>query len=335
VNLVYSKNRTKVEELAEGFDYIRLWTDAKGGAVTRVGDEIGQIVDDILVRVDDPSSPYHGWPIIDDEGWDDSDNWEKYMDPGDQTAVIGNFNPDFMIGMQTGLSYKKWTLNASLDWRAGGQFISQTFRYGESDLHTQRWMDRTVNINDLSGSEMAQYLKDNADQYLSPDGEFFVVVGGPTTEHGGLQHTEDGITLNDGVFMPGVEGFYDDNGKFVMVRENLGDTGTPLIRYQDFYGWSYSRNAMFDADFIKLREISIAYDIGAIPSVGFQNMTVSLYSRNIILWTKAGIGVDPERAFQAESGNQGNSSIQFKQGIERYNVAPWTIPVGIKLSVNF
>lgn len=335
LNFVFSKNRTKVEELAEGFDYIVLWTDAKGGAVTRVGDEIGQIVDDVLLRVEDPNSEYYGWPILDDEGWDDSDNWENYMEPGDNTAVIGNFNPDFIVGMQTSLSYKNWTLSASLDWRVGGQFVSQTLRYGESDLHSQRWIDRTLKLNDMSGAEIAQYLRNHADQYLSPDGEFFVVVGGPTAGYGGLPHTEDGISLNDGVFMPGVEGDYDENGNFVMVKEHLGDEGTPTVRYQDFYGWGYTRNAMFDADFIKLREISVTYQLPPLKSIGINNASVSLYSRNIILWTKAGIGIDPETAFQAESGNQGNSSVQFKQGIERYNVRPWTIPVGIKLNVNF
>ena len=186
----------------------------------------------------------------------------------------------------------------------------------------------------MSGAEMAQYLRDHADEYLSPDGEFFVVVGGPTAEYGGLPHTEDGITLNDGVFMPGVEGYYDDSGNFIMVKEHLGDTGTPTIRYQDFYGWNYTRNATFDADFIKLREISIAYQLPPMKSLGISNASISLYSRNIILWTKAGIGIDPETAFQAESSTQGGG-IQFKQGIERYNVNPWTIPVGIKLNVSF
>ncbi|MEN8117238.1 MAG: SusC/RagA family TonB-linked outer membrane protein [Bacteroidota bacterium] len=335
VNLVFSRNRTTIEELAEGFNYLRLWTDAKGGAVTRVGDEIGQIVDRELVRVNDPDSPYHGWPIIDDEGWEDSNKWENLInDPDAELPVIGNFNPDFMLGLQTTLSYKKWTLSANFDWRVGGQFVSQTFRYGESDLHTQRWMDKTLMLNDMSGAEMAQYLRDNAANYLSPDGEFFVIVGGPTEETGGLQHTEGGITLNDGVFMPGVEGYYDDNGNFIMVAEHLGEEGTPLIRYQDFYGWSFTRNATFDADFIKLREISVAYDLGSIKSFGIQNASLSLYSRNIILWTKAGINIDPETAFQAEGGVQG-SGIQFKQGIERYNVTPWSVPIGIKLNVSF
>ncbi len=334
VNLTYSKNRTKVEELSEGFNYITLWTDAKGGAVTWVGEEIGNIIDKKMLRVEDKNSPYYGWPIVDEEGWDSSDGtWEK---DGKRVApVIGNFNPNFIMGLQTSLSYKKWTLTANFDWRSGGQFVSQTLRYGESDLHSQRWIDRTVKINNMSPAQMAQYLRDNADKYLSPGGEFYVVVGGPTKETGGLPHTEGGITLNDGVFMPGVEGDYDENGNFIAVAEHLGDEGTPTIRYQDFYGWDYTRTATFDADYIKLREISLAYQLPSLKSIGIQNASISVYSRNIILWTKAKIGIDPEMAFQPEAGVQGMSGIQFKQGIERFNVAPWTIPVGFKLNVTF
>ncbi len=221
VNFVFSRNRTRVDELSEGFNYVTLWTDAKGGAVTWVGEDIGNIIDKKMLRVEDKSSEYYGWPIVDDEGWDNSDGtWEK---DGKRVApVIGNFNPDFTAGMQTVLSYKKWSLSASLDWRVGGQFVSQTLRYGESDLHSQRWIDRTVKINNMSDQEMAQYLKDHADQYLSPDGEFFVVVGGPTAEYGGLEHTEGGITLHDGVFMPGVEPLYDDEGNITGYKEHLG-----------------------------------------------------------------------------------------------------------------
>ncbi|MEL7589464.1 MAG: SusC/RagA family TonB-linked outer membrane protein [Prolixibacteraceae bacterium] len=332
LNFVYSRNRTRVEELTTGFNYITLWTDAKGGAVTWVGEEIGNIIDKKMLRVEDKNSEYYGWPIIDDEGWDSSDGtWEK---DGKRVApVIGNFNPDFTMGIQTTLNYKKWTFSASLDWRKGGQFVSQTLRYGESDLHTQRWIDRTVKINNIS--DVPAYLKQHADQYLSPEGMFFVVVGGPTQETGGFEHEESGITLHDGVFMPGVVGDYDDNGNFIAQYENLGGPETQYIRYQDFYGWDYTRTATFDADFVKLREISISYQLPPLKSLGIQNASVSLYSRNIILWTKAGINIDPEMAFQPESSVQGNGGIMFKQGIERFNVSPWTIPVGIKLNVSF
>jgi TonB-linked SusC/RagA family outer membrane protein len=332
VNFVYSRNRTKIEELSAGFNYITLWTDAKGGAVTWIGEEIGNIIDAKLVRVEDKTSPYYGWPILDDEGWDNTDSKWQDADGKRIAPVIGNFNPDFTLGIQTSLSYKKWTLSASFDWRKGGQFVSQTLRYGESDLHTQRWIDRTVKVTGIT--DIPAFLKANADKYLSPDGEFFVVVGGPTQETGGLEYTEDGITLHDGVFMPGVVGDYDDDGKFIADYENLGGPETPLIRYQDFYGWSYTRTATFDADYLKLREISITYQLPSLKSIGIQNASFSIYSRNIILWTKAGINIDPEMAFQPEGGKQG-SGIQFKQGIERFNVYPWTIPVGFKLNVNF
>ncbi|HVW61954.1 MAG TPA: hypothetical protein VHC48_18010, partial [Puia sp.] len=65
-----------------------------------------------------------------------------------------------------------------------------------------------------------------------------------------------------------------------------------------------------------------------------QGISVGLYSRNLILWTKAKAGIDPELAFQFQTSPQSNGS-QFRQGIERYNVNPWTIPLGVKLNVRF
>lgn len=58
-----------------------------------------------------------------------------------------------------------------------------------------------------------------------------------------------------------------------------------------------------------------------------QNASIAIFSRNIILWTKAGINIDPESAFQSTSGT-------LAQGVERYNIQPWSIPMGIKLSLS-
>ena len=69
--------------------------------------------------------------------------------------------------------------------------------------------------------------------------------------------------------------------------------------------------------------------------IGLQNLSFALTSRNIMLWTKAKIAIDPETAFQPESGNVGDGTSMFKQGIERYNVNPWTIPIGFKLNFGF
>ena len=334
MGFVFTRNRTRIMELAEGMDFLQLWGDAKGGAYTWLGEEIGNIIDRAMVRVDDPNSPYNGWPIIDDGGFEDSDNTLQDEDGNRVAPIIGNFNPDFNIGMTTSASYKNWSISMNFDWRKGGQFVSQTHRYGESDMHTQRWLD---NIHDFSNvGDVPTYLKENADQYLSPDGEFYVLVGGPTSAEGGYPVEDGGITLNDGVFMPGVIGDYDDEGNFVLVSENLGGPGTVYTPYYDHYGWDFTRTSTFDSDYVKLREVSLTYSIPKqmIQRIGLQNMSISLFSRNIILWTKAGIGIDPEQAFQPESSQQ-TSGIQFKQGIERFNVNPWAIPVGFKLSVSF
>lgn len=335
MGFVFGRNRTKVMELAPGMKSVTFWTDARGGAITWLGEEIGNIIDAAMVRVDDPSSPYHGWPIIDNSGFEDSDRNREDADGKRIAPIIGNFNPDFTLGMTTSASYKNWSISMNFDWRKGGQFVSQTHRYGESDMHTQRWLDKMHDFSDVG--DVPTYLKNNADKYLSENGEFYVLVGGATAETGGYPYTEGGITLNDGVFMPGVQGDYDANGNFVAVAENLGGPGTVYTRYQDHYGWDFTRTATFDADFLKLREISLTYTIPnkAIQRIGLQNVAVSLFSRNIILWTKADIGIDPEMAFQQEADNQGRSGIQFKQGIERFNVSPWAIPIGFKLNVSF
>lgn len=331
MSFIFNTNVSKIVDLPEGTPFIRLWNDARGGAYSWEGDEIGQIVDARMVRIEDPNSEYFGWPVIDQGGFESSDRTLQDADGNRVADVIGNFNPDFNAGMTTSISYKNFTLSMNFDWRKGGQFVSQTYRYNESDMRTQRWLDKLV---DLSGvDDVPGFLRANADQYLSPDGDFYVLVGGPTAEMGGLEHTEGGITLNDGVFMPGV--IVDDDGN--IIGENLGGPGTITTRYQDHYGWDFTRNATFDADFVKLREISFTYALPNkyLKSIGFTKASISLFSRNIILWTAADIGIDPEVAFQPSTGGVGDTGVLFKQGIERYNANPFAIPVGVRLNFGF
>lgn len=321
VNINFSRNRTIIEKLTTGMDHYVLWTESKGGAWTYVGQQIGDLYDRKLVTVEDKKSPYYGYPILDEDG-----SWQDYGGGQSNAVKIGNFNPKFTMGLQTSVSYKGFTLSASFDWRNGGDFISQTYRYTESDLHSQRFLDNTIKYSGPQ-TELPQYLKDHAATDITGG---IHIVGGPTKALGGFAHTEGGITLNDGVFNPGVIEVTDAQGNFIKYQENLGGPGTKYIRYQDNYPWSFNKAAMFDASFIKLREVSLAY---AIPSnftrsIGIQHASVSVFSRDIILWTKAKIGIDPERAFQPSGSG-------FEQGIEFYNNLPWIIPVGVKLSVGF
>jgi hypothetical protein len=81
-----------------------------------------------------------------------------------------------------------------------------------------------------------------------------------------------------------------------------------------------------------LREIALNYQVPRkiTQNWGIQDVNLSVYSRNIMLWTKnPGMGVDPERAYQSVAGGS------FKHGVERYNAEPWVIPFGFKLSFSF
>lgn len=325
----FYKNSTIIKSLSEGLDFYTLWTDAKGGAWTYVGETIGDIYDRELVTVEDQSSPYYGYPILDSDG-----SWQDINATKTKTK-IGNFNPDFILGMQTSLTYKKLSLNMTFDWRKGGDFVSQTYRYGESDLKSQRFLDNLINPNGLSGAALRDYLVSNEDDMIRINGNDFHIVGGPTAEYGGFPFEYGGNTYDYAVFNPGVLATYNENGEIEGYTENLGGAGTKYIPYGDNYPWSFTKAALFDASFVKLREISFAYDISGnvTEKLGLQNASFSVYSRNIILWTAAGIGIDPEMAFQPQAGTQAGT--QFKQGIERYNVTPWVIPVGFKLNLTF
>ncbi|GGH47948.1 SusC/RagA family TonB-linked outer membrane protein [Dyadobacter endophyticus] len=327
INANWSKNRTIIKSLSDGLEFYTLWTDAKGGAWTYVGDKIGDIYDAELVTVQDKSSPYYKYPILDENG-----SWQS-VSASKTRNKIGNFNPDFTMGLQTSVSYKGFSLNMSFDWRQGGDFVSQTYRYGESDLKSQRFLDNLINPNGMTGDQLRNYLVEN--NKVVVNGNKFNIVGGPTKAYGGFPFEYGGNTYDYAVFNPGVIAQYNEAGEITGYTENLGGKDTKYIPYGDNYPWDFTRAATFDASFIKLREVSLGYDLPStfVKRLGLQNANVAVYSRNIILWTKAKIGIDPEQAFQQESGAQAGT--QFKQGIERYNVTPWVMPIGFKIGLTF
>jgi hypothetical protein len=329
VSANFSRNRTRVIEIAEGIDVIKFWEDARGGAWSYVGDEIGAIYDAEVITVTDKNSPYYGYPILDEGDLEWGAVEMRYT-----KNKIGNYNPRFIMGFRSSLSYKAFSLNMTVDWRNGGQFISQTQRYMAEDGSSQIWLDNLIHPGGRTGRELRDWLVQNEDKYIRNG---FHVVGGPTKEYGGFRENFSGVYVNDGIFVPGVWAKDDGEGGVTYI-ENLGEDGTVIVPYVVSYPWGFAKPSMFDSDCVKLREISLSYSVprDVVNRLRFiHDIALSLYSRNIILWTKAKSGIDPERAFQAESSTGGTRGTQFKQGIERFNLEPWVIPVGIKLDITF
>ena len=333
LNLNFTKNETTILELTENVEFIEFWSEAKVKNIGYVkNDELGRdgLVGNLYARkvnrVKDESSPYFGYPILGsglDAEWEGEEEYSK----------IGNYNPDFIMGLQSSLSYKNFTLNMTFDWRSGGQYVSQTYHYFTENVISQTWLDQLVNPGDLGGAP-SQALRDwvvaNEDKLLL--GDHLRPVGGPTPEYGGFPESFSGVTVYDGTFAPGVMGHYDENGKFILEQENLGNEGTIFLPYVVSNPWDIGEDKMFDADYIKLREISLNYRLPNkyVERIGLEDVNLSVYSRNIMLWTKdPGLGIDPERAYQAEGNGK------FKQGVERYNANPWVIPIGFKVGFTF
>jgi hypothetical protein len=328
VNINFTKNKTTILELDEGIDFIEAWSEgqvksiayAKNTAEGRDG-LVGDLYSRKIKRVTDTNSDYYGYPLL--VGTETNATWQHE----EEYSKVGNYNPDFIMGMQTSLSWKNFTLSMTFDWRSGGQYVSQTWRYLSEDKENGAWLDQIVNPGVLGGKasdELRNWVIANADKLLFTDRP--VPVGGPTPEYGGFPESYSGTTVYDGFFAPGV--IEDGNGGYI---ENLGGEGTYFLPSALNYPWDIGESNLFDADYIKLREISLGYRLPnrIAQQWGLYDVNFSVYSRNIILWTKSSaLGVDPERAYQAESRG-------FSQGVERYNVDPWVVPVGFKLSFSF
>lgn len=332
LNLNFTKNDTWILELAEDVDFIEFWDQARVKNIGYAKDDklgrdgrIGNLYSRKVKRVTDETSQYYGYPIL-------SKGMEVEWEGEEEYSLVGNYNPDFIVGLQTSLSFKNFTLNMTFDWRHGGQFVSQTYRYLSESLRTQSWLNELVNPGELGGalsSELRQWVVENEDKLLLSNR--LRPVGGPTPEYGGFPESFSGYTVYDGVFAPGVLGHYDEDGKFILEKENLGAEGTAIIPYVLSYPWDIGETNMFDADYIKLREISLSYRLPnrIAQKMRMRDVNFSVYSRNIILWAKdSDLRVDPERAYQAGEGS-------FLQGVERYNVDPWVVPIGFKLGLTF
>ncbi len=333
LDLNFTKSDTWIMELSEEVEFIEFWSEARVKNIAYVKNKelgrdgrVGNLYSRKVMRVKDKNSEYYGFPIL-------TTGMEVEWQGEEEYSLVGNYNPDFVMGLQSSLSYKNFTLNMTFDWRYGGQYVSQTYRYLSEGLLTESWLKEMVNPGDLGGAasnELRDWVLANKEELLLSDR--LRPVGGPTPEYGGFPVSLSGVTVYDGSFAPGVLGEYDENGNFILDRENLGAQGTYFNPYVLSYPWDIGESNMFDADYIKLREISLSYRAprSFTRKIGVQNLNLSVYSRNIMLWAKdSDLRVDPERAFQAEGSGR------FLQGVERYNVDPWVVPIGFKVDFTF
>jgi TonB-linked SusC/RagA family outer membrane protein len=114
----FSRNISTVEELPEGTDRITLGTSSIYDNVNQTvwfqveeGGRIGDMYGTGYLRNE------NGAFVIDDDGNFIADN---------NLQKLGNYNPDFILGIGNSLRYKNFDLSFLFDWRQGGVLVSRT-----------------------------------------------------------------------------------------------------------------------------------------------------------------------------------------------------------------
>ena len=273
--------------------------DGKTRVKIAVGEEIGNIYEqNPILRV--KTGQYKGLPLLDGEAGE----FQTSPDEKDR-SMLGNYNPDYILGGNTTLRYKRFSLNLVGSFRKGGKYISVNQQYLESngrafttlssgdnnpwwsggrtqDLGGHPWpaegssdYDAINNNNDGQRSDFqdASYAKG---VFLNPD------------------YTGDPAEATDADYI--VNGA-DPNNTFYQI---------PYNSYGDVI-WNFSATRTYDATNFKLREVSLTYSLpnAFTDKIHVNNVNVSLIARNVFQWNKSGRNEDPESAFTGVGVNQG------------------------------
>jgi TonB-linked SusC/RagA family outer membrane protein len=197
--------------------------------------------------------------------------------------VIGNFNPDWRAGIGNELTYRNARLNFLFDIKHGGEIYSVTHMFG-----------RYAGV--LSETEAGR---------CTPAGDD-PLPGYPTCD------------ANTGIVFKGVN-------RVVTNGDTTYVPNTTVVDAETFWAYAYNVNEphVVDAGFVKLREVTLGYDLpGRFTSrMGVSGVQLALVGRNLALWTKND-HIDPESAFD-------NSNVQ---GFE-YAQMPSARSIGFNITV--
>lgn len=266
----WSANRSKVVEFDGNITTYQMASRHGISINATVGNRMGDMYSIGFAKVDDPSSPYFGQQIFNEEG--------RFV--GTPNIIkVGNYNPDWLAGIRNTFTYKNFNFSVLLDTRQGGEIFSETFVVG------------------LEAGQLIETLEGRADGYdLNKPGNG--VVG-----KGVIQNPDGSYRVND--------------VKLTAREYHQSRTGNRDI----------AQGAVFDASFVKLREMRIGYSVSPkiLSKVRIRSLNISLVGRNLAVWTNVP-HIDPET-----SSLSGGTIIP---GVESVGM-PTTRSFGFNLGFNF
>ena len=139
INFNFTANRSEVIELAEGINQVVLTSQNDAFITAAVGERMGAIYGRGFLRV--PDGPYAGQIVY-------ASNGTPERTPG--PVLQGNYNPDWMMGIQNNLTYKGFNLSFLFDIRQGGIVVSRTKTIGSTSGQLEETLYGRENGYDLS-----------------------------------------------------------------------------------------------------------------------------------------------------------------------------------------
>ncbi|MDF2515418.1 MAG: SusC/RagA family TonB-linked outer membrane protein [Sphingobacterium sp.] len=144
---------------------------------------------------------------------------------------------------------------------------------------------------------------------MQKGGKFFSISNMFGHYTGVLEETAANGVRENGLVVPGVTGkvTFNPDGSYVVtdVNENTKNvTGKAYFRH--YYAGPTAQN-VFDADYIKLREITLGYNLPSdfIKRFHLKGATISAFARNLAAWGLANKNFDPEMATTGSGNIQG------------------------------
>lgn len=300
IGATFTHYKATITRLSDNFapnGYVFANYDGKTTIRIAVGEELGNIYEqNPILKVKE--GKYAGQYLLNNETG-------EFQISGDERdrAKVGNFNPDYIVGLNTTLRFKQFSLNLVGSLRKGGRYVSVNQQYLESNGRATTTL----------GS--------------GPNNPWW--VGGRDADHGGLpwpaagssdydaiNNNNDGqrSDFNDASYARGVfvnPDFTGDNpgdGDYITNGADPKNTfyQIPYNSYGDVI-WDFASTRSYDATNFKLREISLSYSLPAklITKYKIYGITVSLVGRNVFQWNKSGRHEDPETAFSGVGTGQG------------------------------
>jgi hypothetical protein len=300
VYATFTHYKATISRLSDKFapnGYIFADYDGKTRVKLAVGEEIGNIYEqNPILKV--KTGKYAGQYLLNSEGGEFQVSGEE-----SDRNQLGNFNPDFILGLNTTLRYKNFSLGLVGSLRKGGKYVSVNQQYLESN--------GKVSTTIGSGSNNPWW------------------VGGRDAENGGLpwptagSSSFDAINNNNdgqrsdwndasyakGVFInPDFTGTTPTDADYIVNGADPNNTfyQIPYNSYGDVI-WDFASTRSYDATNFKMREISLSYTLPAHLTSRYRltGITFSLIGRNVFQWNASGRHEDPETAFSGVGTGQG------------------------------